>query len=37
LLAINPDANAPVFEHADVGIVGEWEQAVPLLVRAINA
>jgi electron transfer flavoprotein alpha subunit len=35
LLAINPDPAAPVFDHADVGIVGDWERAVPLIVAAL--
>jgi electron transfer flavoprotein alpha subunit len=35
VLAINPDAGAPVFEHADVGIVGDWEAVLPLLVNAL--
>jgi electron transfer flavoprotein alpha subunit len=37
VLAINPDASAPVFEHADIGIVGEWERAVPELVQALSS
>ncbi len=36
VLAINPDAGAPVFEHADVGIVGDWEAVLPLLVDALS-
>jgi electron transfer flavoprotein alpha subunit len=35
VLAINPDASAPIFEHADVGIVGDWRDVVPRLVPAI--
>jgi electron transfer flavoprotein alpha subunit len=31
LLAINPDVTAPVFDGADVGIVGSWEEVLPLL------
>jgi len=31
ILAVNPDAAAPVFTHCDVGIVGDWHEAVPLL------
>ena len=37
VLAINPDASAPIFEHADAGIVAPWEEAVPLLVAALRA
>jgi electron transfer flavoprotein alpha subunit len=32
VLAINPDRDAPIFEHADIGIVADWREAVPLLV-----
>jgi len=37
VLAVNPDAEAPVFEHADIGIVGCWDEVVPLLVTAFAA
>ena len=32
VLAINPDRDAPIFDHADIGIVADWRDAVPLLV-----
>jgi electron transfer flavoprotein alpha subunit len=35
VLAINPDPSAPVFDAADVGIVGSWRDAVPRLVEAL--
>ena len=31
ILALNADRGAPVFEHCDVGIVGDWHEIVPLL------
>jgi electron transfer flavoprotein alpha subunit len=31
VLAINADADAPVFGHSDVGIVGDWHDVVPAL------
>jgi electron transfer flavoprotein alpha subunit len=31
ILAVNSDRDAPVFEHCDVGIVGDWHEVVPLL------
>jgi electron transfer flavoprotein alpha subunit len=37
VLAINPDPNALVFDVSDVGIVGDWREVLPLLVRAIAA
>jgi electron transfer flavoprotein alpha subunit len=37
VLAINPDASAPIFEHADAGIVAPWEEALPFLVDALRA
>ena len=36
ILAINADRDAPVFEHCDVGIVGDWHQVVPLLHAALR-
>jgi len=36
ILAINADRDAPVFEHCDVGIVGDWHQIVPLLQDALR-
>jgi electron transfer flavoprotein alpha subunit len=36
ILAINADRAAPVFEHCDVGIVGDWHQVVPLLQEALR-
>jgi electron transfer flavoprotein alpha subunit len=36
VLAINADADALVFGVADVGIVGDWREVVPLLVRELS-
>jgi electron transfer flavoprotein alpha subunit len=36
VLAINPNRDAPVFDASDVGIVGDWHEAVPLLVAEIG-
>jgi electron transfer flavoprotein alpha subunit len=35
VLAINTDANAPIFDGADIGIVADWAECVPLLVEAL--
>ena len=35
ILAINPDRDAPVFEHCDVGIVGDWHDVIPALEDAL--
>ena len=37
VLAINQDAAAPIFQAADVGIVGDWRAVLPLLVAALTA
>jgi len=36
VLAVNSDPKAPVFDHCDVGIVGDWHEVVPLLVAAVS-
>jgi electron transfer flavoprotein alpha subunit len=36
VLAINPDPNALVFDAADVGIVADWHDALPLLVAELE-
>jgi electron transfer flavoprotein alpha subunit len=37
VLAINADASAPIFDVADVGIVGDWREALPILVDQLRA
>lgn len=36
IVAINPDAKAPMFAEADIGIVADWAECVPLLVQAFE-
>ena len=36
ILAINNNPNAAIFEQADYGIVGDWEQIVPVLARVLT-
>jgi electron transfer flavoprotein alpha subunit len=35
VLAVNNDPDALVFDSADVGIIGDWHEVVPLLVDAL--
>jgi electron transfer flavoprotein alpha subunit len=36
VLAINPDPDALIFDSADIGIVANWRDALPLLVRELR-
>jgi electron transfer flavoprotein alpha subunit len=36
ILAVNSDPTAPIFDAADVGIVADWHEVVPLLVTALS-
>jgi electron transfer flavoprotein alpha subunit len=35
ILAVNADRGAPVFDHCDVGIVGDWHEVVPRLAQVL--
>jgi electron transfer flavoprotein alpha subunit len=36
VLAVNTDPGAPVFSHADVGLVADWHEVLPLLEAALR-
>lgn len=37
IIAVNKDANAPIFEFADLGVVGDLNKILPKLTEAIKA
>lgn len=37
ILAVNSDPSAEIFDQADVGIAGPWDQVVPLLTAELTA
>jgi electron transfer flavoprotein alpha subunit len=37
ILAINDNVDAPIWDHCDIGIVGDWREVVPALTAALAA
>jgi electron transfer flavoprotein alpha subunit len=37
VLAVNNDADAPIFDWADIGIVADWREVVPVLVAELKS
>jgi electron transfer flavoprotein alpha subunit len=36
IVALNANERAPIFEHADVGVVGDWRETLPALVNELE-
>ncbi len=37
ILAVNKDPEAPIFSVAEAGVVGEWQQLLPEILKALDA
>ncbi len=37
IVAINKDPSALIFNDADIGVIGEWQKIIPLLIEKIKA
>lgn len=37
IIAVNKDPSAPIFARADVGVVAEWQELLPLLAEELDA
>ena len=36
IAGLNANERAPIFRHADVGVVGDWRETLPALVDALE-
>jgi electron transfer flavoprotein alpha subunit len=37
MVAVNQDPKAPILKHCDIGLVGDFKEIIPLLVKAIHS
>jgi electron transfer flavoprotein alpha subunit len=36
VLAVNPDPDAPIWDYCDAGVIGTWQEVLPLLVEELR-
>ena len=36
IVAVNPDADAPIHKHADLSVIAKWEDVIPPFIEEVK-